>query len=402
MILNMTGGGGSILNFEVVPGTTKPTNPKENTIWANSSYTMGSWSISPTEPHRESRSTNLIVYPYLNGTRTSNGVTFTVDNSSGNKGKITANGTNTSSSSTYFRLSDVGIEKCEMVLQPGTYRLCGNCESSSSSTHRLAIAYSYDNWATKEFTYDDSGSGEDFEVTKIAKARVSIEVKGGKSANNALYQPMVVKAGASTAYEMGNATGQIWVKTDEKSDVSMNAVKKNGIIVQPRSVYEYTTNNGWIERSAELYQYGAWTAFEPAWDGYFYKPGDQCNDVTGGWTTEGWTSISWNVLPQSKVNSDHLYVVGQAQSMSAVGTVNKVDLSRVKTLKASINQTAGTVTLCISGDKNHGNSVALKQNTTTGACEVSLDVSGYNGSYYIILFAHGAGSEATITNVWGV
>lgn len=395
-----TGGGGSVLNIEVVPGTTKPTNPKENTIWANSSYTMGSWAISPTEPHRVSRSTNLIVYPYLYDTRTNSGVTMTVDDTSGNKGVITLNGTNTSSASIILRLSNNGVENREMLLQPGTYHLCGNCESSSASTHRLCLAFSYDNWDNTNAVYDN-GSGQTFKITNVAKARVGIQVQGGVTVTSVAYKPQLEKGSSATDYVMGNATGQIWVKTDAKSTVLMDAVKgKNDIVVHPRSVYEYTTNNGWVERSAEIYQYGAWTAFDPAWDGYFYKAGDECEDITGGWTAEGWTSNAWSVLQLSAVNSDNLYVVGQNQCMSAVGTVQKVDLSGTQTLKASINQTAGTVTLCISDSQNHSESVAVIQNTTTGTCEVSLDVSGYNGSYYIIVFAHGAGSEATIMNVW--
>lgn len=53
MILNMMGGGGSggaELNFEVVGGTTQPTNPKENCIWVNTENTITGWSFNATEP----------------------------------------------------------------------------------------------------------------------------------------------------------------------------------------------------------------------------------------------------------------------------------------------------------------------------------------------------------------
>lgn len=42
--------GGASLNFEVVGGTTEPTNPKENTIWVNTETAIGEWQFSAVEP----------------------------------------------------------------------------------------------------------------------------------------------------------------------------------------------------------------------------------------------------------------------------------------------------------------------------------------------------------------
>lgn len=49
MILNVTGGGAN-LNFKVVGGTTKPTNPKENTLWVNTDTAIERWEFSATQP----------------------------------------------------------------------------------------------------------------------------------------------------------------------------------------------------------------------------------------------------------------------------------------------------------------------------------------------------------------
>lgn len=46
-------GGGTFLNFQVVGGTTPPTNPKENTLWVNAGAKITSWIfavVEPTEP----------------------------------------------------------------------------------------------------------------------------------------------------------------------------------------------------------------------------------------------------------------------------------------------------------------------------------------------------------------
>ena len=42
--------GGTSLNFEVVGGTTEPTNPKENMIWVNTSNKITGWHFSATQP----------------------------------------------------------------------------------------------------------------------------------------------------------------------------------------------------------------------------------------------------------------------------------------------------------------------------------------------------------------
>lgn len=50
MIFNVSGGGGTALNFRVVGGTTAPSNPKENMIWVNTSTKITSYIFSATQP----------------------------------------------------------------------------------------------------------------------------------------------------------------------------------------------------------------------------------------------------------------------------------------------------------------------------------------------------------------
>ena len=50
MIFNVTSGGGGGLNLKVVGGTTRPTNPRENTIWANTTTAITGYVLSPTQP----------------------------------------------------------------------------------------------------------------------------------------------------------------------------------------------------------------------------------------------------------------------------------------------------------------------------------------------------------------
>lgn len=47
----------SAMNFAVVGGTTRPSNPQENTIWINTSTAIPKWSISPKQPSSPSSGT---------------------------------------------------------------------------------------------------------------------------------------------------------------------------------------------------------------------------------------------------------------------------------------------------------------------------------------------------------
>lgn len=49
MIFNVSGGGGTALNFRVVGGTTAPANPAENCIWVNTETPITSWIFSAEE-----------------------------------------------------------------------------------------------------------------------------------------------------------------------------------------------------------------------------------------------------------------------------------------------------------------------------------------------------------------
>lgn len=55
------GGGGTSLNFKVVGGTTRPTSPKENTIWVNTDVDIPGWAFSATEP--ESPEAGMVWFP---------------------------------------------------------------------------------------------------------------------------------------------------------------------------------------------------------------------------------------------------------------------------------------------------------------------------------------------------
>lgn len=72
MIFNVTSGGGSGLNLKVIGGTTQPTNPREGTIWVNTSAVKPDYILSETQPGSPSSG---LVWVKLG----SDGVTLPVD-----------------------------------------------------------------------------------------------------------------------------------------------------------------------------------------------------------------------------------------------------------------------------------------------------------------------------------
>ena len=385
--------GGDMLNITVAMGQTKPTAPKENTIWANSRYpTNASWSVSATEPYRVSKNQNLIVYPFHETTMTVYGVTFTDDRN--NKGTVIVSGTNTGTKNAVFRFSAQGFDARELPLQKGTYYLTGTPAGGSESTHCLVLAYSYDNWVS-EVSIVETGAGRAITLTKPAKVRLAIRVKPGATVTDAVYRPQLEKGTAFTRYDMGNATGQVWVKTDAAGTVRMNALRKNCIDIKPVAVYEYFTNNGWVKKDAQIYRYGAWEALEgPAapedsWDGYYFRDGEQYTDITGGWGT--WSNGA---------------TIGDTIAVTNAGasTNNKVDLTNVNKLwfdSPNGNNGYGFGYLCATIEKNATQN-SIKASVQVKAGRGSLDVSSLSGSYYISLYAAGTDSIAAYADVSAV
>lgn len=139
----------------------------------------------------------------------------------------------------------------------------------------------------------------------------------------------------------------------------------------------------WLDGSvvdAWIYQDGAWTQFAAAWDGYYFKDGDQYTDITGGWAKIG----DGGTVSVGEVLSVKAQYYSSGASSACVGTVNKVDLTNVKTLyfdsPSGQSGDAYGAYLRIADDTS---SVRTKQFTAAG--QHSIDVSDLTGEYYLHL-----------------
>ncbi len=240
-------GGGDNLNFRVLGGTSAPVTPKERDIWVNTATAITSWDFSPTQPLRRSSNANLLVYPYASGASlVTNGITFSCNSS----GHVTVSGTATANA--YYRVHNdtAGV----MYLEPGTYTLSGCPAQPGSGNSYYLYLYDIDNGRTLGSDY-----GSSITVTLSARTHVSVSicVLNGKTASSAVFKPKLEKAAAATAYVKGDATGQVWVKTGDTGDASLNALEKNGIWLNLSGARQYV-DGAWSEVPSKVYLNGAW------------------------------------------------------------------------------------------------------------------------------------------------
>lgn len=191
------------------------------------------------------------------------------------------------------------------------------------------------------------------------------------------------------------ANGDVWLKIDPYGTMAFNALKKNSIVVHLGTAYVYA--NGWVECDAEVYQDGAWNPLVIPWDGYYFKDGNQCTDVTGGWTTDGWSNSGTASVGSTIVLS------AEYNQYARVGTAKAVDLTNVNKIWFDSPNGMGDKYyggfICIN-DKKSASSPFLSAAIKTAGTG-SLDVSAISGEYYIYVYANGSGpSYLDIRAIW--
>lgn len=377
-----------VLNFKIIGGQTQPTNPKENTIWVKTDYSMHRWDISPDQPCRVGKK-NLIVYPYYETDHTEDGITYTVNSNR----TITANGTATAQSD--FRFSYDSAESGMFILTPGTYTLSGCPSGGSNSTYALVLNRINDSGVWSNYL-TDTGSGNTFTVNRDTVCNATFRVAKGATVSNLTVSPMLVKGGSASSFDMGNATGQVWIKTSGYGSVSMNALKKNGIFVYPSTAYEFTTNNGWKKRDVQIYQRGAWSPVNPLLylynkggsTGYSFACDENMKQLSSGHTaeaervTEGSSSITVKTSNRS-YDFTNIFVTDTS------GSFVKVDLSNWSKVRIKGTLTGATKnTECVFRAMSAMGTLCTENNVvsksfTAGTIDATIDVSAVDSSCYL-------------------
>ncbi len=385
LIINTGGGsGGGSLNLHVVGGTSQPTSPKENTVWVDTDTEIEGWAFSATKPYRKSKNKNLLVYPFVDTTKTSNGITWT-DNGDGT---VTANGTATANS--FFMYAGSVIDSGLLELEPGTYTFSG-CPARNPGNANYWITI-VDNETGTVFDRD-RGESVSFTLTKTTYVRGNLIVAAGATVSNIVFKPQLEKGSAATSFIKGDATGMAWFKTGTSASAAMNIDKKNTVMLYPTNCQQYI-NGAWVGKTAKTYLNSKWVD----WMVYLYNLGDECTSITGGWD-DYLDNAGYSITK----GADYLKIKGVDNQYSGTGsTTNAIDLTKYSTLHAIVKRTSsGTCNIGISAKRNASASdlTAKKAVTTTAYNEVTLDISGYNSAYYIVLTVD-ATDELYIQKIW--
>lgn len=183
----------------------------------------------------------------------------------------------------------------------------------------------------------------------------------------------------------------VWFRVGTSSPVEFNALKKNGIQVYPISAKQYVSG-ALVDVTAKTYKDGA--CVDWITECYLYNEGDQCSDITGGWGKNGWTWGGYaNSIQGLNINSDHIKLSANPPSyVAAVGTNEKVDLSRYKSLEVLYDMDKGSGVINITTSKaantDSGTCIAQTEFFGTGLQTASISIAGVNMDAYICVFSN--------------
>ena len=327
------GGASSPLNFKIVAYATEEelvaAQPKENTIGVITTTPINGWVFDSEDPYE-------ILISYQSQTCIVNSSVTYFDNI------LTLNSTPTTGKSYIININ--GIEHSIIIT---------NSTSESSEDGYIDLV--------------PSGDGYMVRVNDVIESPCTIEMYSKKPEN-----------------------GFIWIAIGTSSTIAFNALKKNGIQVYPISAKQYIGGE-LTNVEASIYRDGAWTVWSTLWDGTIFEPGNQHEDITGGWTANGYHRGSNTTYPTAaEITDDGIYVEGIQNANRVMGTDIAIDLTEYKTIEVeytvhSMYQTTSPGGIYVRDSKDiYLPPVSAALNNTLGLGTTQLDISSLDaGSYYI-------------------
>lgn len=137
-----------------------------------------------------------------------------------------------------------------------------------------------------------------------------------------------------------------------------------------------------------------------------YWLGDECEDYTGGWSSDGYLYNN-DICVSGVKNSDHIAMYGTSGKYTSIGTINPINMASFNTLKAEINvistfSTYSALKIGIMQSKgNIEKGVKYAASDGTGSQTLTLDISDINDNMYIFLRCGGTAEYKTdISKIW--
>lgn len=135
---------------------------------------------------------------------------------------------------------------------------------------------------------------------------------------------------------------------------------------------------------------------------FIYNQGDTCDDLTGGWSSSGYPYADYAVTSGTLSETHMVVKSGGSKQANILGTQKSIDLTNYSTLKMEIIDAGMTSTCCgeftIGASKSNGTTYKITQR---GAQTFSVDISTYNGAFYISLAsANESTRTVTVSKIW--
>ena len=196
--------------------------------------------------------------------------------------------------------------------------------------------------------------------------------------------------------------GMVWIVNGVSGINEFNAVSDVNLRVQVASVKQYISGS-WVIKTTKVYQNGVWHETIL----YLYNNGYNNTSVTGGWTTTRYnysSDVGNQGTPTITYNAANIKYVSNQNQHCIFNTVQKVDLTPYKTLKATISK-------CILGNGNSRMNLSVKNapncyywtyvasTSISGANTYSVNIESLSGEYYIVFNSY-SGSEVYITQIY--
>ena len=193
--------------------------------------------------------------------------------------------------------------------------------------------------------------------------------------------------------------GFLWIYSGASGSVRFNALKKNSIVIFPGSTLQFV-GGSWSYVDAYIFQDGKWVQFAMAWNGYYFENGDQHKGVTGGWTSEGYSYYAYSMIGGTVGSSINTATSG-SNTASMVGTASPIDLTDVDKIHIKVESVYGFSFFVVMATKSLG---ASDLRTSLSSGEITVDVSGLSGNYYLAIASVGSATYATanaiVNAVW--
>lgn len=247
-------------------------------------------------------------------------------------------------------------------------------------------------------TNTGGGVGLNFTV----KAYMSVDALPASASENTIAvitDTAVSEWAFSVAEPYYKPPGMLWIHSGATGSVSFNALRKNAIVVFPGSTMQFV-DGLWKYLDAYIFQNGRWVKFALAWNGYYFENGEQHSNITGGWTSDGYKYYN-NKMIAGTVGATLGTRTSGSSGDCMIGTANPVDLTNVDTIHINVETKSGVCMFNVMASKEL-KADDLSVNLSVG--EVTIDVSGLTGSYYLAIvsaYTSGYGNAyTTVSAVW--